>query len=64
MAMVFKASGMYEVILEGAELPLRYTLNKKLAFNEIKSMAMITFLQLISSQILVQYNRIHNPVKL
>ena len=64
MAIVFKASGMYEVILEGVELLLRYTLDEKLAYNEIKSMAMITFLQLISSSILVQYNRIHNPVDL
>ena len=49
MAMVFKVSGMYEVILEGAELLVQYTLDDKLAFNEIKSMAMIIFLQLISS---------------
>ena len=48
-----KEPGLYEVVIEGAEISVRYTMNDKLAFNEIKSAAMI-----INRQILVQC--IHN----
>lgn len=64
MVMVFRAIGLHEVAIEGAVLNVGCSEEEEVAYNEIKSVAMIMFIQLISPQILVQCNRIHDPHEL
>ena len=61
MIIVFTATGLYDVVIEGAKANSEDTNLEKMAYIEIKSAATIMFLQVISKQILVQCNRILDP---
>src|SRR5258706_6943235 len=64
MIMVFTATRLYDVVIEGAKVSSDDTNSEKMAYIEIKSAATIMFLQVISKQILVQCNRILDPHEL
>ena len=61
ITMVFKASGLYKVAIEGAVLLANSSIEERTAYNEIKSASILLFIQLISSQILKQCKRIYEP---
>ena len=62
--MVFESTGLYKVVIEGAQLPIDSTEQEESAFTEIKSTAMILFISLISQSIYSQYSRIRDPHQL
>ena len=57
--MVFEASELYEVAIEGAVLPANSSIKERTTYNEIKSTSILLFIQLISSQIIQQCKQIY-----
>ena len=67
MVMIFKTTGLYDITVLDALCPTQAdgTSNSNMkAYGEIKSPTMIMIIQLIFQQILVKYNRIHEPYEL
>ena len=62
--MIFKTTGLYDVAVLGASCPDGNSNSDIEAYREIKSAAMIKIIQLISQQILVKCNCIHDPYEL
>jgi len=64
MTMVFKATGLYQVAIEGAVPSEGCSESEIEAYEEIRSASMVMFIQLISQQILSQCYRLTDPYKL
>ena len=64
MVMIFKTTGLYDVIVLGASCPNGNSNSDIEAYREIKSSTMIIIIQLISQQILAKCNRIHDSYEL